>query len=187
MIVIAEFNNPWEALEHEASCDPQHKKVVILGAGGTAKAIAIALLNRGISGLTIANRSLDRAQKLVAHISTITDFSIPIISLTDSVLIDALSEADLVINTTSVGMTPNQDSPISSFQWVKSSHVVYDCVYNPPITPFLHQCQKNGATILGGTGMLVGQGAKAFTYFTGKKAPFSVMLQTAKIFLRQKE
>ena len=88
-----------------------------------------------------------------------------------------MSKADLIVNTTSVGMDPNSDQcPLSDFSWCNSTHTVYDIIYKPKETVLLKKAREAGATVMNGAGMLAGQGMLAFEKFTGSTAPFELFL-----------
>lgn len=146
---------------------------VVLGAGGAAKAICYGLLKEGIGSLSIANRSLARAESLGSSLSS---FSIPIqtYDLEDSSLIEELSSADIIINATSVGLKEN-DCPLQSMSWVRPEQYVCDIIYEPCETQFLSLAKDKGAKIMNGIPMLAGQACLAFSYFTGKNIPYTIL------------
>lgn len=155
------------SLTHEAGMSCKDKAVVIIGSGGSAKGISHALLAAGISKLTI----LSRRDLPAFHPSILTQ------NLThkDDVA-QTLSEADIVINTTPVGMGDLEgQSPLEEFSWVRSTQLCCDIIYKPKMTKFLSECQAKGAQILGGAGMLAGQGVLAFELMTGKPLSFETM------------
>jgi len=156
------------------------KNVVMLGAGGAAKAIAYIIIQKQCRSLTILNRSADRAQSLADHLmemlplmaETIPGFQSPVIladnSLKDSVLVP-LSEADCVINTTAVGMGKTEGQlPVPSMEWVRKDQLCCDIIYTPLETEWLRQIREKGARGLNGTGMLAAQGILALELFTGR-------------------
>ncbi|MCC6458476.1 MAG: shikimate dehydrogenase [Caldilineaceae bacterium] len=158
--------------------DPKDKRVLILGAGGSARAVVYGLATAGASSITVANRTRERANELSATLQT----HVPNCPLRACAFPDDLqavaAESDLIINCTSLGMTPNVDTlpwlPELPFQ---PDQVVYDLVYNPRQTRLLAQAARDGAQTIGGIGMLVWQGAIAFERWTGVTPPVDVMRQ----------
>ena len=170
------------ALEEYGHFSPKGKRVLILGGGGSAKGVALALARRGVVAITIANRTLGRAQSLAELLGEHIAKAVAI-SLDDSG--EAAAESDLLVNCTSLGMVhgPGEGrSPIHARD-IPSQALVYDLVYNPPETPLLRDAARAGATTLGGLPMLVYQGAASFELWTGRKAPIEVMLRSAQAAL----
>ena len=161
--------------------EPAGLDVVLVGAGGAARAAAHALTDAHIGSLTIANRTLDRAQSLVAEIKYLgTDARA--IGLQDAEIGSICARADLIVNSTSVGMLhgpAEDDSPIPDGA-ISEGCVVYDMVYNPPETPLVRAAEKAGARVVGGLPMLVYQGAAAWSRWTSKEAPVDVMFNAAR-------
>ncbi len=154
-------------------------KVVILGAGGAARAISYQLATE-VEELVILNRTQGRAVKLADDLTGFSECgsNISALRLSCDNLGKALDGADIVINATSVGMKPNIDaSPIDS-KLLKSDLLVLDIVYNPPRTRLLREAEEAGARTLTGVGMLVYQGAAAFKLWTGMDAPEEAMMRS---------
>lgn len=158
--------------------EPKSKRVLVLGAGGSARAVVYALASAGAASITIANRTLDRATSLVEVLQA----RVPACPLAACALPEALPEIapiiDLIVNCTSLGMTPN----VESLPWLpdlkfRSDQAVYDLVYNPRQTRLLAQAENDGAQATGGIGMLVWQGAIAFERWTGITPPIETMRQ----------
>ena len=174
------------ALEEHGHFSPEGRSVLILGAGGSAKAVALALARRGIARITIANRTLRRAQELAELIGKHGPRveAIPLAPSEDA-FVSAATACNLLVNCTTIGMKHGPDekgSPIPA-QLIPSGVLVYDLVYNPPETTLLREAARSGATTLGGLPMLVYQGAASFEFWTGKSAPVEVMLKAAKAAL----
>ena len=172
-----------KALEDNGHFQPQGRKVLVLGAGGSAKAVALALSSCGVTEVAIANRTLERATRLAEIIST-HGTEVDAMSLTDSTgtLVRKAGESDLIVNCTTLGMKYGLDehsSPMRSEQ-IPATALVFDLVYNPIETPLLREAKRAGAATLGGLAMLVYQGAASFEMWTGKKAPVEIMLKVAK-------
>lgn len=148
------------------------RKVLIVGAGGAAKAIAFTLIDEGISSLTIANRSRENAQQLIDNIKKQTGFENisyqPIMGAGNKV-----SQVDIIINTTPIGMYPKHEvEPPIQTDNITENHVVMDVIYNPLETELLKRARLNGATTINGTSMLINQGLVSFEIFTGRKATY---------------
>ena len=145
----------------------------VLGAGGAARALAAALLGAGCPRLVIANRTVARGERLAADLRPRhPDADIRPIGMADAV--DAARRSRLVVNSTSIGMHPGDDSPLPD-GCLGPDHVVYDIVYRPLVTPFLRQARAAGAAAIGGLDMLIGQGAAAFTIWTGLSFPLETV------------
>jgi shikimate dehydrogenase len=158
--------------------EPEGKKNVILGAGGAAKGIAFILAEAGAS-LVILNRTLSKAEELAAQIAQHYRQNLKTMTLSEENLANALDGADLLVNTTSVGMVPDVDrTPVSS-GLLNPKLAVYDIVYNPLATRLLREAKAAGARTVDGLDMLVWQGALAFKKWTGREAPFEIMKQAA--------
>ena len=173
------------ALSVETGYAPGGTRALILGAGGAARGILLALARGGVDSLVIANRTLERAETL-AQLAKDNGVPAEAISLTKTdVSADALTQAaasaNLIVNCTTLGMSHGPDehgSPLSAAQ-VPASAIVNDLVYNPLKTPLLEEAAAAGATTLGGLHMLVYQGVLSFQMWTGQDAPVEVMLEAA--------
>lgn len=151
----------------------KNKNVVIAGAGGASRAISFYLAKYGVDQLTILNRNVEKAQKLA---NDVLDSELIDNVESDSINNMNLSDADILINTTPVGMHPNVDDvPIALAGDMHDDLVVFDAVYNPNETGLLKQAIEAGAKPVYGIKMLLYQGAESFEIWTGKKAPIDVM------------
>jgi shikimate dehydrogenase len=146
---------------------PQGKTAVLLGAGGASRAAIVALCSAGIKCLTIANRSVERAEALVEEFSMVY----PQVEFFSCVLIPdvlslALDGADLLINSTAVGL---KGESFADFPWqaLSAEAVVFDMVYGANETPLVAAAKEHGHSATSGLGMLAGQGEKAFEVWTG--------------------
>ena len=160
--------------------DPRGKRAVLLGAGGAARAAVFALAEEGVRSLVIANRTLERAESLAAGLGrSVPD--VAAVPLGGAGLERAAADADLIVNSTSVGMQGGDAGPVSPLraELIPPSALVYDMVYNPARTPLLEEAAEAGAACLGGLPMLVYQGAGAFERWTGLDAPVEVMFEAA--------
>jgi len=158
----------------ERGIEPKGKSVVILGAGGASRAISFILAERG-SSLVILNRTWNKAKICADRISEVFQSEATALKLNRQNLAAALSQADILVNATSVGMSPNiNETPVTS-NLLKPSLVVFDIVYNPIKTRLQREAEAVGAKTISGLDMLVWQGALAFEKWTGLKAPIGVM------------
>lgn len=162
------------SLKEEVEPDLAGKTIVVLGAGGAARGILWALAQEKPKAIIIANRTEEKSNALAATFSS----ELGITAIPWHSLRNACAYADVVINTTSVGMSPHIDGvPIDS-TWLKPGAVASDLIYNPLKTTFLQQAEEHGCRIHGGLGMFIYQGAYAFEYWTGEAAPVGVMRAT---------
>ncbi len=151
------------------------KNVVIAGAGGASRAISFYIAKYGADAMTILNRNPLKAQNLASDVSNS--------GLIGEVKSDSISEinayladADILIDTTPVGMHPNvDDEPIATSQNMHEDLVVFDAVYNPNETVLLKEAIKAGAKPVYGIKMLLYQGAESFKIWTGHDAPVDEM------------
>jgi len=168
------------ALLVETGYDPKGTRALILGAGGAARGILLALARGGVDSLVIANRTMERAETL-AKLAVENGVKSEAIPIAGNVLIKAAASADLIVNCTSVGMSHGPDeqgTPLTAAQ-IPASAIVNDVVYTPLETPLLREAAAAGATALGGLHMLVYQGVLSFQMWTGQEAPADVMLAAA--------
>jgi shikimate dehydrogenase len=146
------------------------KNVLLLGAGGAARAIAFELAKDGAK-VTIANRTIDRAEALVKDVIKIGKAKAS--GFED--LKDLISDSDILINSTSVGMYPKISETIVTSVMMHKDLVVFDIVYNPQNTLLLKEAKKAGATTIDGVMMLVFQGVESFKIWTGRTPPVDIM------------
>ncbi len=146
------------------------KNVLLLGAGGAARAIAFQLASDGAS-VTIANRTPGRAIALAKEVGRVGKAR----GSGFDELKNLVQNSDILINSTSVGMSPGISETIVAGDIMHSNLVVFDIVYNPINTMLLAEAKKAGATTIDGVMMLVYQGAEAFKIWTGKTPPVDVM------------
>ena len=168
------------ALQDEGGFVPEGSRVLVLGAGGAARGVVLALSRAKVATLTIANRTLERGQRL-AELARSADTNGLAIPLDGKDLTEAAAAADLIVNCTTVGMSHGPDeagSPLPASS-ILPTVLVNDLVYNPLETPLLKAANQVGAQCLGGIHMLVYQGAASFEMWTGRDAPVAVMLEAA--------
>ncbi len=164
------------SLRLNASLDPAGKRIVVLGAGGAARAIAVELALAGAQHITIVNRTTQRGESLAHLINDKTPAQAEFVWwLGDYTLPES---TDVVVNATNVGLYPRiDDMPGVDMNSIKPGMLVCDVVPNPPRTRFLIEATAKGAKTLDGLGMLVYQGAIAFAIWTGRDAPVEAMRQ----------
>ncbi|HPZ44289.1 MAG TPA: shikimate dehydrogenase [Bacillota bacterium] len=167
------------SLRKTAGFLPSGKTVLLLGAGGAARAVAVALALAGARKIILANRSKLRAEELAAHLSSRIGTNTEVLTWPEPEGLlpgEALQAADFVVQATSLGMYPGcaQTVPLP-FNLFRPGQVACDLVYNPVQTEFLRQAREAGATTVDGLGMLLYQGALAFELWTGQAAPLEAM------------
>lgn len=154
-----------------------NKKIVILGAGGAAKAIAVECALEGAALVTIINRTKERAEELASVLKQHTKACSAGIQWVPRQKIPV--DTDILINATSIGLMPDADAkPDIDYDTVLSHMVVSDVVFNPAETLFLKEAAARGAKTVNGLGMLACQGALNFTLWTGVEAPLDLMEET---------
>ncbi|MBI3599053.1 MAG: shikimate dehydrogenase, partial [Nitrospinae bacterium] len=166
----------------DAQEDVKGKKVILFGAGGAARAIAIQIALEGAESLSIANRTVERGEELAEHINTKCKMQnakckVKAISLKDNSLVEYFRKADIIVNTTSVGMK-SSDTPLFPYNYISDRHLICDIVYRPLETDLLREASKRGAKILNGLGMLIYQGSLSFKIWTGYEMPVEVVRKT---------
>ncbi|MEM2875133.1 MAG: shikimate dehydrogenase [Candidatus Hadarchaeales archaeon] len=160
------------------------KKVLLLGAGGAARAIAFSIAAEGAE-LTIANRTIPRASALARDIKEKLGEDVRCVALRGDELSTAAMGSDIIINATSVGMYPESERTLLTSKMIPDNAVVFDIVYKPQETRLLREAKKAGAKTIRGVDMLVHQGALSFEIWTGKRAPVEVMRKAAQMELRR--
>jgi len=161
--------------------DPKEKNVVILGAGGASRAIAVELALSGVEKITVVNRTAQRGEELAELLNDKTDVQAEYQRWEDNFAIP--EEADIVINATSIGLGDVEERVPIEVESLQSSMVVADVIFNPPMTWFLEQADKRSCTILDGLGMLVNQGVIAFKIWTGIDPDADVMRESLEEYL----
>ncbi|MBI3326832.1 MAG: shikimate dehydrogenase [Nitrospinae bacterium] len=151
------------------------QRVLLLGAGGAARAIAVQLCLSGVQQLYVANRTRARAEELALSLQqSIPHANICVIAMEEHAFIACLPDLDIVVNATSVGMRPH-DPELLPATSLLPRHLVCDIVYHPQDTPLLRAAQRRGARAVDGLGMLIHQGAEAFEIWTGRSFPLSLI------------
>jgi shikimate dehydrogenase len=159
----------------ERGFEVEGRRALVLGSGGAARSVVCALVQAGCQ-TTIHNRTLQRAHILAGDLARIGARPPVAASLTE---LD-LGTYSLLVNGTSVGMWPQDDaSPWPVTLPMPDHWTVFDLVYNPAETALMAQARAAGATVIGGLGMLVHQGAEAFKLWTGLEPPIDIMRAAA--------
>jgi shikimate dehydrogenase len=169
------------AFRKQTGTDIRQKSICILGAGGTARTLAVKLAMEGAGRLCIINRTKRRADEIAEHINRVLSgvlagktpvFTVPAYS--DEAR-SVLEQYDVIINTTSAGMYPDTgSSPINDDIRFRSKPIVYDVIYSPAETRFLRHAKSEGCMTLNGAGMLFYQGLRAFEIWMGVSVPESM-------------
>lgn len=162
----------------ELGLHPDGARALILGSGGSARAVAYALAGAG-AAVTICSRNPGKGEPLAAELSDMYPEH-PVQFFPEDRVEKAGEVMDLIVNTTPVGMTPFVDaSPWPHGAQFLPCKLVYDLVYNPPRTRFMEQAEACGVRSSNGLGMLVHQAAGSFRIWTGLDAPIEVMRRAA--------
>jgi shikimate dehydrogenase len=160
------------ALE-QAGAHVKGRTLLVIGAGAAARAIAYALAGRGCS-LELANRTLAKARRLAKDLNGNLGAEATPISLSSRSLYTSMSQADIILNASSMGMSGRNNPPIKK-EWIRDNQWVFDIVYRPLRPKLLLDADSRGAKTINGLDMLVHQGACSFTIWTGKKASIREM------------
>jgi shikimate dehydrogenase len=161
----------------EAGHDVCGRSVALVGAGGAARAVAYAVAQVGPAALSIISRRVEQAEAIASLVRARAGFdAVTAAGLETEQARRMVSGADVLVDSTPVGMHPHDDvPPVVPEDWMHAGQVVCDLTYNPRETALLKAAQRRGARTVDGTGMLVHQGAIAFEIWTGREAPVSVM------------
>jgi shikimate dehydrogenase len=157
-------------LRRDTGFDAAGRRALLFGAGGAARACALALARGGLAHLIVALREPARAAALVAALEGL-DLEIDVVAMPQA----ASSEIDLVVNATPLG-THGEDLPLPA---LGPASVVVDLVYRPAVTPLQLSARKAGASAFGGLGLLLHQAALSFELWTGREPPLDAMSAAA--------
>lgn len=150
------------------------KNLVLLGAGGAARAIAFALAKE-VEEVTILNRTPEKIKTLSKELEQLNKKKIKSGTLTKKDLEESLENADILINATSVGMKQNSEEALVNSKLLRSDLTIMDIVYNPIETKLSKDAKAIGAKVVSGLEMLIYQGVASFEIWTGIEAPVEVM------------
>ncbi len=167
------FNTDADAIEISLREDLGLKlrgvKVLLLGAGGAGRTAALKLAQAKVAELFLINRTRSKAEKIAREIKT----RFPSVNVSTAY---PGNKIDLVLNATSLGLKSGDASPVDEKQFpLRQARAAYDMIYRPAETRFLARARQAGGKTANGLGMLLHQGAKAFTLWTGKPAPLEIM------------
>jgi shikimate dehydrogenase len=175
------------SLKDDAGFDAKGKRAVLLGSGGAARAVALALIDGGASVIYVVARQPRKIDAMVVALKPLTK---PGTTITwayygDGSYLRSVREADLVVNCTPVGTAGSAaagQSPVEA-ELLQPGVTVFDLVYNPAETPLVAAAKARGARAVSGLGMLVYQAAEAFKLWTGQDADIAAMFDAAKAAL----
>ena len=157
------------ALREDLKVELRGARVLLLGAGGAGRTAAFKFAAEGVGSLYLVNRTQARAQAAAAEIKK----QFPAVPVTVGYPKMAV---DLIVNATSLGLKPDDPSPLDEQQFpARQARAVYDLIYRPAETPLLQAAKAAGCKTANGLGMLLHQGARAFEIWTGRPAPLDVM------------
>ena len=170
-----------KSLTLETGLDLKGTNVVLLGAGGAARGIVSAILGAGPAALTIANRTLEKAERLASDFKEKAGVEIKCSPIEKEPLLPYIQEADLLINSTSLGMGAKVpfNTLVLSLDKLPKEAIVSDIVYKPLDTALLKSARREGLKVHKGLGMLIQQGAIGFELWTGHAGPINVMTKAA--------
>jgi shikimate dehydrogenase len=173
------------SLREDAGFDPKGKRTMLLGSGGAARAVALALIEGGASVVYVVGRQPKKIDRLVLDLKPLTSSGTTVTWAYwgDGSFLNMLeNEADLVVNCTPIGMSgadAPQESPVPPDR-MRPRTLFFDLVYNPVETPLVAAAKQQGANGVSGMGMLVYQAAESFKLWTGQDADTGVMFDAAK-------
>ena len=164
------------SFKEESKMDLDGKTIMILGAGGAARAIAVGLAFERVSRICIINRTIKKAEDIAKLINENISSIVEYYETGDNVCKEILKLGDIIINTTPLGMFPDiHETPIRFPYAFSSNQVLYDVIYNPAKTIFLKEGEKQGAKVINGLGMLIYQGIEAYEIWFGTKVPNDII------------
>jgi shikimate dehydrogenase len=154
--------------------EPRGAELVLLGAGGAARAIAIESALAGVRSVTVVNRDRGRGEELAALVRERTPADAEFVAWAGTYAVP--ERAGIVVNATSIGLAPDPAAP--DVEGLRPGLVVADVIPNPPRTRFIRDAQERGATVLDGIGMLVEQAVIAIRHWTGRDPDPAAMRRT---------
>lgn len=157
----------------EAKINPRGKKIVVLGAGGAARAITVELALAGAAQITIVNRTYHKGKELTTLLNEKTQTKAFFVEWKENY--EVPRETEILINATSIGASTEPfEKPDVVYDTITAGMIVCDAIHKPE-TPFLSEAKKRGAMTVDGMGALVNQGAISFNKWTGVNAPVEVL------------
>lgn len=178
--IVGHSSDGWAMLEslREENVEVAGQRVTIIGGGGAARSLALTLAGAGVGEITILNRTLERAQTIAAEVEK-HGVKVRAGSLEREQIAHSCEDSDLLINTTSVGMTPSIESTPIARNLLSSKCAVYDIVYNPLETRLLREARAIGARGVDGLGMLIYTNVYAARVCAGREISAQVMREEA--------
>ena len=178
--IVGHSSDGWAMLQslHEEHVEVAGKEITVLGGGGAARSLALTLAGAGVQGITILNRTLSRAQIIAAEVEKL-GVTAHAASLERDHITHACERADLLINTTSLGMTPDVHATPVGQNLLRPDCAVYDIVYNPLETRLLREARAIGARGVDGLGMLIYTNVYAARVCADREISATVMREEA--------
>lgn len=175
-----------DAMKEAFRATPRGKRILLLGCGGAGRAIALTCAFQGAASFLIADLHLRARRRLRTELRHAAP-GLPVsgITLDSKQLASKARACDLIVQATPVGMKKGDPSllPPEAF---RPGQLVFDCIYNPSVTPLLATAKKAGAQTANGLGMLLHQGARAFRLWTGRKPPVDLMRKALEKALKER-
>jgi len=166
----------------------KEKKSIVLGSGGASRSVIQGLINLNLSRISVVSRNKSSLDELIKNFEN--QIELKGVLSNDNQVQNLIEEADLVVNTTPVGMKKTNHEinvlPYGEFFWrsLNSKTIVYDLIYNPAPTYLLKFCARKGCMTIDGLQMLVAQGLKSLSFWTnGLEVPFDIMNDALKNYL----
>jgi shikimate dehydrogenase len=148
----------------------EEQNVLVIGAGGASRAILVSLINNK-ANVTLTNRTKQKAEDLVKELN----LDIEVADYSPESLKQILEETDIIVNTTSLGMTPKVETTPIPKELLKPNHIIFDVVYNPLETQLIKDAKEKGCKTISGVNMLVHQGAQSLRIWLGIEPPTEIM------------
>lgn len=178
------------ALDEDGAVNLRGSRVIVAGAGGSARAVILALISRSPASITVCARNSKRSEKLIADLGPWAgSTNLESLPPDDAALGRVMANASLLVNCTPLGTSGTPEETMSPVPagFIHPEMLVYDLVYRPALTPLLHDAAAVGARTLGGLQMLVQQGAESLRLWTGLEPPVGLMLGAAAAALARDE
>lgn len=178
--IVGHSSDGWAALKSlgEQAVEVAQKRICLLGGGGAARSLALTLAREGAREITLLNRTVERAQAIAEEVLSLGTPATAK-TLDESTLGRLLPDCDLLINATSIGMTPHEDASPVPAHLLDARMAVYDIVYNPLETRLLREAANAGAKAVDGLGMLIYTNVYAAQICTGHELSAAVMRREA--------
>ncbi len=175
----------FRAFQTELGEEPKGKTFFVNGAGGASRAICVEAVLRGAKKLYIYNRTLSRAEVIAGDINGKIRDCAAVVAQKPEAMAEALAEAEVFINTTSVGMYPKVEELSFDVSLLRGEMIVCDAVYNPERTQLLWKAAELGCRTMSGVRMLINQGAEAYAIWTEREPPTEIMSDVICRILKQ--